>query len=148
MEESLSTRLDEVEQELVRLLSLRSDDLQIFSSRQDQLLQSHYHSLSSALETAQNQFQKLTTTTGLTESLRQEIRERWIERRNLKRFWVFCEEIQRQERLKFPSNSFENSLIETEASKDNFVYQTPNTNESNANLSITSLSNMSDLSLN
>ena len=148
MEESLSTRLDEVEQELVRLLSLRSDDLQIFSSRQDQLLQSHYHSLSSALETAQNQLQKLTTTTGLTESLRQEIRERWIERRNLKRFWVFCEEIQRQERLKFPSNSFENSLIETEVSKDNFVYQTPNTNDSNTNLSITSLSNMSDLSLN
>ena len=160
MEESLSTRLDEIEQELVRLLSLRSDDLQIFSSRQDQLLQSHYHSLSSALETAQNQLQKLTATTELTEPIRREIRERWIERRNLKRFWVFCEEIQRQGKLKCPVESGSN---ETESAsnapnvpntskaqkdrKDSFSYQTPNANDSNTNLSITSLSNMSDLSL-
>lgn len=144
MDESLSTRLDEVEEELVQLLSLRSDDLQIFSSRQDQLLQSHYHSLSSALETARNQLQQLASSTGLTEAIGREIGGRWIERRNLKRFWVFCEEIQRQERLKFTSNSFEDS----DDSTTHTTYQTPNSNDSNANLSISSLSNMSDLSLN
>ena len=154
MEESLSTRLDEVEQELVQLLSLRSDDLQLFSSRQDQLLQSHYHSLSSSLETARNQLQALTSSTGLKELIRREIRERWIERRNLKRFWVFCEEIQRQQKLKSSSISFDKSSIEeTEINEivthpQYNTYQTPNGNNSNTNLSITSLGNLSDLSLN
>ena len=96
MEDSLTFRLDEVEQELVRLLSLRSDDLKIFSSRQDQLLQSQYHSLSSALQTAQGQLDRLKATKILEE--RREINERWLERQNLKRFWVFCEEVQRQKR--------------------------------------------------
>lgn len=144
MDESLSTRLDEVEQELVQLLSLRSDDLQIFSSRQDQLLQSHYHSLSSALETARNQLQKLTNSTGLTGTIRKEIMGRWIERRNLKRFWVFCEEIQRQEKQGRSFNDSNSSLEETDSTNNN--YQTPNGNESNTNLS--TISNMSDLSLN
>lgn len=145
--ESLSTRLDEVEEELVQLLSLRSDDLQIFSSRQDQLLQSHYHSLSSALETAQNQLQKLTNSTGLSETaIRKKVKGKWIERRNLKRFWVFCEEIQRQEGSKYPTSSFDNSSLEESDDNTTRNYQTPNGNDSNSNLS--TLSNMSDLSLN
>lgn len=148
-ESSLSTRLDEVEQELVRLLSLRADDLQIFSSRQDQLIQSHYHSISSSLLTAQKQLQILTSSSGLDESARKEIRGRWIERRNLKHFLVFCEEIQRHSKT---FNSETEGLCESNSKTNS--YQTPNVNDSSTNLSTisttstTSINDLSELSLN
>lgn len=149
MEDSLTVRLDEVEQELVRLLSLRSDDLQIFSSRQDQLLQSHYHSLTSALQTAQGQLEKLKSGVNVCED-KKEINERWLERQNLKKFWIYCEEIQRQK----SHESFKNSGRNTDTNKYNHsstnnavVYQTPNTNDSTTNISKTSLTNLCDLSL-
>jgi hypothetical protein len=159
MEDSLTVRLDEVEQELVRLLSLRSDDLQIFSSRQDQLLQSHYHSLTAALQTAQGQLEKLKGGANVLKE-RKEINERWLERQNLKKFWVYCEEIQRQ---KINENmglaGYSNGSYTTGLSTSNnmygsvantaptAVYQTPNTNDSTTNLSETSLTNLCDLSL-
>lgn len=157
MEDSLTFRLDEVEQELVRLLSLRSDDLQIFSSRQDQLLQSHYHSLSSALQTAQGQLDRLKATKVLED--RREINERWLERQNLKKFWVYCEEIQRQ-KIRDSSASPETSVTDqshnqdsynqnyTATNNNNTVYQTPNGNDSTTNISKTSLTNLCELSLN
>ncbi len=144
MEDSLNIRFDEVEQELIRLLSLRADDLQIFSSRQDQLLQSHYHSLSSALQTAQIQLERIKSGSGALN--RQEIRERWIERQNLKRFWVYCEELQRQNTNEF-SNNHNNNYQPSTTNISNSVYQTPNQNDSNTNLSATSLSTLQDLSL-
>lgn len=152
MEDSLTFRLDEVEQELVRLLSLRSDDLQIFSSRQDQLLQSHYHSLSSALQTAQGQLDRLKATKVLEE--RREINERWLERQNLKKFWVYCEEIQRQKIRENIGSSETHTTDQSHSNQDsyaatnNVVYQTPNGNDSTTNISKTSLTNLCELSLN
>lgn len=173
MEDSLTIRLDEVEQELVRLLSLRSDDLQIFSTRQDQLLQSHYHSLTSALQTAQGQLEKLKNAANVLE-LRKEINERWLERQNLKKIWIYCEEIQRQkfnetknfnyagynstntteadsttatETTSTQSTLNTQSTINTQSNLTNPVYQTPYANDSNTNISKTSLTNLCDLSL-
>lgn len=127
MEDSLTTRLDEVEQELVSKLSLRSDDLQLFTARQDQLLQSHYHSMTSALKAAQVHLERL------AEPLVPEINDRWIERRNLKRFWLYCEE-QRQA-----------LYARTEATTDN--PNDRNTNTQYNNLSTVSLTSLTDLSL-
>lgn len=145
MEDSLNVRFDEVEQELIKLLSLRADDLQIFSSRQDQLLQSHYHSLSSALQTAQIQLERIKSGSGALN--RQEIRERWIERQNLKKFWVYCEELQRQNIKEFSENADQISTNNNNSNLNSSVYQTPNQNDSNTNLSTTSLSTLQDLSL-
>lgn len=144
MEDSLNIRFDEVEQELIRLLSLRADDLQIFSSRQDQLLQSHYHSLTSALQTAQIQLERIKGGSGALN--RQEIRDRWIERQNLKRFWVYCEELQRQN-VNEISDNHNNKNQSSTTNNSNSVYQTPNQNDSSTNLSTTSLSTLQDLSL-
>lgn len=154
MEDSLTVRLDEVEQELVRLLSLRSDDLQIFSSRQDQLLQSHYHSLTSALQTAQGQVEKLKSAANILKE-KKEINERWIERQNLKKFWVYCEEFQRQKikenknshTTESPNNNPYNAITYETRTYTTSVYQTPNTNDSSTNISKTSLTNLCDLSL-
>ena len=143
MEDSLNVRFDELEQELIRLLSLRADDLQLFSSRQDQLLQSHYHSLTSTLQTARTQLERTKGNSGALH--KQEIRERWIERQNLKRFWVYCEEIQRQKQQDMIGNCSYLDRVEEAAS--NSVYQTPNQNDSTTNISTTSLSKLQDLSL-
>lgn len=154
MEDSLTVRLDEVEQEIVRLLSLRSDDLQIFSSRQDQLLQSHYHSLIAALQTAEDPLEKLKTSASILKQ-KKEINERWMERQNLKKFWVYCEEVQRQQSIEngngttnetFNDPNKHNSNATTNTDSVN-VYQTPNTNDSTTNISKTSLSNLCELSL-
>ena len=134
MEDSLTIRLDEVEQEIVRILSLRSDNLQIFSSRQDQILQSHYHSLSSTLQTAQVHLEKVKVpVSGFSDKT--EVNERWNERQNLKRFWVYCED----QRLKLFESS---SSHKTSTDASDTVYQTPFQNPSS-----TSLSKLSDLSL-
>lgn len=113
MEDSQTARLDEVEQELVQLLSLRADDLQILTSRQDQLLQSHYHSLNSVLQTARLHFDRLKTKPLPLDP--QDIRDHWLERQNLKRLWGHCEEqkqkqIQQQVRVKDISNNIPDAL--------------------------------------
>lgn len=143
MEDSLNSRFDEVEQELIRLLSLRADDLQVFSSRQDQLLQSHHHCLSTALKAARSLLERIKSNCGVTSD---EIRERWLERQNLKRFWVYCEEIQRQKGKDIIDASNKMDAYATTNSY-NTVYQTPNQNDSNTNISTTSLSTLQDLSL-
>lgn len=151
MEDSLTVRFDEVEQELIKLLSQRADDLQLFSSRQDQLLQSHYHSLMAALETCESQVKQLKS--AIPFDLK-EINERWTERQNLKRFWVYCEEQQRKALLEIPSES--NSFLEhgrpettgcTGSQENNQVYQTPFQNDSTTNLSTTSVTSLHELSL-
>jgi hypothetical protein len=128
MEESLTTRLDEVEQELVGKLSLRSDDLQLFTARQDQLLQSHYHSMSAALKTAQAQLDRIG---GIPHV--EDVKEMWIERQNLKKFWLYCEE----QRLALYAR--ETGHPETKGS----FYQTSSTNNTNNN----SHNNLSTISL-
>ena len=152
MEDSLTVRLDEVEQELVHLLSLRSDDLQIFSSRQDQLLQSHYHSMTSTLQTAQGQLEKLKSAANVLKE-KKEINERWLERQNLKKLWVYCEEFQRR---KLNENTGINNVSSYNTSNVYYnndtidatsVYQTPNTNDSTTNIRKTSLTNLYNLSL-
>lgn len=148
MEDSLNLRFDEVEQELIRLLSLRADDLQLFSARQDQLIQSHYHSLASTLQTAHSQLKLVKTVVGN----QQEIRERWVERQNLKKFWVYCEEVQRQGLKEYSDTNCnegygDSSDNYTNEAKGGTIYQTPNQNDSNTNISTTSLSTMQDLSL-
>jgi len=148
MEDSLTVRLDEVEQELVHLLSLRSDDLQIFSSRQDQLLQSHYHSMTSTLQTAQGQLEKLKSAATVLKE-KKEINERWLERQNLKKLWVYCEEFQRQKLNENTGiNNVSSKLYYNNDTIDaTSVYQTPNTNDSTTNIRKTSLTNLCDLSL-
>ena len=148
MEDSLTVRLDEVEQELVHLLSLRSDDLQIFSSRQDQLLQSHYHSLTSTLQTAQGQLEKLKSAATVLKE-KKEINERWLERQNLKKLWVYCEEFQRQKLNENTGiNNVSSKLYYNNDTIDaTSVYQTPNTNDSTTNIRKTSLTNLYNLSL-
>ena len=96
----LTSRLDEVEQELIRLLSTRSDDLQLFTSRQDQLLQSHFHSLTSAFDTAQIRLINLVKQTcrdyQSLEDFVAEVEARHLERQNLKRLLCYCEEQKRK----------------------------------------------------
>lgn len=140
----MTARLDEVEQELVRLLSLRAHDLQLFSSRQDQLLQSHYHSLSAAIQTAQIQMTKLKQAVGDGDVDVDEINGRWNERKNLKRFWVYCEEIQRDRANK---NNISDGNSVNIAHSSSTVYQTPAQNDSKVNISTASLTNLFDLSL-
>lgn len=157
MEDSLTVRLDEVEQELIRLLSLRAHDLQVFSSRQDQLLQSHYHSLSAALQTAHTQMTKLNGVTtggsssGTKNAFKDEVNGRWNERQNLKKFWVYCEELQRQKSNDFiDNNHLDNTTATnttTNANNDTQVYQTPLQNDSKVNISTASLTSLCDLSL-
>ena len=153
MEDSLTIRFDEVEQELIKLLSQRADDLQLFSSRQDQLLQSHYHSLLAALETSQAQLDLLKS--NISYDLK-EINERWTERQNLKQFWAYCDEQQRKSLTEMKSETA--SLTENSPphsahndvhgnSYNNVVYQTPYQNDSTTNLSTTSITSLHELSL-
>lgn len=152
MEDSQTTRLDEVEQELVHILSIRADDLQIFTSRQDQLLQSHYHSLNSVLQTARLHFDRLKIKPLPPDP--QEIRERWVERQNLKLLWGYCEE-QKQfliNNTNNNSNNIDTSTNNTNISNDQFThkFQTPNQKMLNNNYFDFNNSNtsLSDLSLN
>lgn len=115
--DSITDRLDEVEQELVHLLSTRADDLQFFTSRQDQLLHTHFTSLDLALSASLNQLSHIHsllapgTRDGVSSpsirpsqsspssqsmatitTIAQEARDKLQERQNLKLLWRYCEE--------------------------------------------------------
>ena len=150
MEDLQTTRLDEVEQELVHILSIRADDLQIFTSRQDQLLQSHYHSLNSALQTARLHFDRLKIKPLPPDP--QEIREQWVERQNLKLLWGYCEE-QKQFLINNTNNNGSNCNNVDSKNTNNDLkhkFQTPNQKMLNNNYFDFNNSNtsLSDLSLN
>lgn len=149
--EPLTGRLDEVEQELIRLLSTRSDDLQLFTSRQDQLLQSHFHSLTAALDTAQIRLINLIKQTcrdyQSLEEFAAEIEERRIERQNLKRFLCYCEEQKRQ--IISSGNTHSNTTTHVyNSTSNNNANNNNNTDLQTPNGQIRASESMTDLPLN